>query len=194
MSLTFSGDIQPFTQLGQRLQKDGHRVRLATHATFRDFVIKSNLEFYPLGGDPQKLSEYMVRTHGSIIPSLGDLINEVPKNMAMLSEIIHSCWGACVSKDPGDPQARYIHAMYMRFTYNIHACSIFILGFYLTYCNLYKNIRPFIADSIISNPVTYGHIHCAEALGIPLHLMFPQVSYIKYIHISRFDILKLIFI
>lgn len=34
--------------------------------------------------------------------------------------------------------------------------------------------RPFAADAIISNPVTYAHAHCAEALGIPLHLMFPQ--------------------
>ena len=34
--------------------------------------------------------------------------------------------------------------------------------------------RPFRAQAIISNPVTYGHVHCAEALGIPLHLMFPQ--------------------
>jgi hypothetical protein len=35
--------------------------------------------------------------------------------------------------------------------------------------------EPFICDAIISNPVTYGHIHCAEALGVPLHMMFPQV-------------------
>jgi sterol 3beta-glucosyltransferase len=34
--------------------------------------------------------------------------------------------------------------------------------------------RPFLADAIISNPVSYGHIHCAEALSIPLHIMFPQ--------------------
>jgi hypothetical protein len=34
--------------------------------------------------------------------------------------------------------------------------------------------RTFIADAIISNPVTYGHIHCAEALSVPLHIMFPQ--------------------
>jgi hypothetical protein len=27
---------------------------------------------------------------------------------------------------------------------------------------------------IISNPVTYSHIHCAEALSAPLHLFFPQ--------------------
>ncbi|KAH9125057.1 hypothetical protein AeMF1_004274 [Aphanomyces euteiches] len=32
----------------------------------------------------------------------------------------------------------------------------------------------FQAHAIISNPVTYGHIHVAEKLGIPLHIMFPQ--------------------
>lgn len=33
---------------------------------------------------------------------------------------------------------------------------------------------PFITDAIISNPPTMGHIHVAEALGVPLHIMFPQ--------------------
>ena len=36
--------------------------------------------------------------------------------------------------------------------------------------------RVFHPHAIISNPVTYGHFHCAEKLGIPLHLMFPQVN------------------
>lgn len=31
---------------------------------------------------------------------------------------------------------------------------------------------PFIADVIIANPPSFGHIHCAERLGIRLHLMF----------------------
>ena len=53
------GDVQPFVYLGQRLQKDGHRVRLATHVDYRDDVTKGGLEFYPLAGDPRKLSEYM---------------------------------------------------------------------------------------------------------------------------------------
>ncbi|CAM9118290.1 unnamed protein product [Chrysoparadoxa australica] len=34
--------------------------------------------------------------------------------------------------------------------------------------------RPFIAEAIISNPVGYAHVHCAEALGVQLHMMFPQ--------------------
>jgi hypothetical protein len=28
-----------------------------------------------------------------------------------------------------------------------------------------EKLSPFVPDAIISNPVTYGHIHCAEALG-----------------------------
>ena len=27
-------------------------------------------------------------------------------------------------------------------------------------------------DAIIANPPSYGHLHCAEKLGIPLHMMF----------------------
>jgi hypothetical protein len=140
MTVGTRGDIQPFCQLGLRLLSHGHRVRLATHECFREYVSSTGLEYYPLAGDPHRLSEFMVRTHGNIIPSMSDLIHEVPKNLAMVGEIINSCWGACVSSDPEDSES-----------------------------------RPFIADAIISNPVTYGHIHCAEALGIPLHLMFPQV-------------------
>jgi hypothetical protein len=30
------------------------------------------------------------------------------------------------------------------------------------------DLTPFVADAIISNPVSYGHLHCAEALAIPL--------------------------
>lgn len=32
------GDVQPFIALGTELQKHGHRVRLATHDVFADFV------------------------------------------------------------------------------------------------------------------------------------------------------------
>jgi hypothetical protein len=34
--------------------------------------------------------------------------------------------------------------------------------------------RPFVADAIIANPPVNGHVHVAEALGIPCHIMFPQ--------------------
>jgi UDP:flavonoid glycosyltransferase YjiC (YdhE family) len=55
------GDVQPFVALGNELQRNGHRVRLATHDTFKSFVTSANLEFYPIGGDPEALMA--VRVH-----------------------------------------------------------------------------------------------------------------------------------
>lgn len=41
------------------LQDYGHRVRLATHSNFKEFVLTAGLEFYPIGGDPKILAECM---------------------------------------------------------------------------------------------------------------------------------------
>jgi hypothetical protein len=30
----------------------------------------------------------------------------------------------------------------------------------------------FVADAIIANPPSFAHVHIAEKLGIPLHMMF----------------------
>lgn len=38
--------------------------------------------------------------------------------------------------------------------------------------------KPFVADAIIANPPAFGHIHCAEKLGIPLHMMFTYVLHL----------------
>lgn len=31
---------------------------------------------------------------------------------------------------------------------------------------------PFVADAIIGNPPAFAHVHCAQALGVPVHIMF----------------------
>ncbi|KAM6507176.1 hypothetical protein FALCPG4_018558 [Fusarium falciforme] len=66
------GDVQPFIALGNELQRHGHRVRLATHDIFENFVRGSGLEFYPIGGDPAELIAYMVKNPG-LIPSMKSL-------------------------------------------------------------------------------------------------------------------------
>lgn len=58
----FTGDVQPYVALGQLLHKDGHRIRIASHETFRSFVNDSGLEFFNIGGDPKELMSYMVRS------------------------------------------------------------------------------------------------------------------------------------
>lgn len=32
------------------------------------------------------------------------------------------------------------------------------------------------AEAIIANPISYGHIHIADALGLPLHFLFSASS------------------
>ncbi|CAI7678318.1 unnamed protein product [Penicillium manginii] len=34
------------------------------------------------------------------------------------------------------------------------------------------SMAPFVADAIIANPPSFAHVHCAQALGVPLHIIF----------------------
>jgi len=132
------GDVQPFLPIARRLARDGHRVRLATHAVFRGFVESHGIEFFPLAGDPRELMEYMVMTGGRLIPHhLDQLLEQVPRKRAIMSAILASTWAACTEPDPGRP-----------------------------------NALPFTADAVIANPPSQGHIHVAEALHAPLHIVF----------------------
>ncbi|KAM3071633.1 hypothetical protein ACMFMG_009505 [Clarireedia jacksonii] len=129
------GDVQPFIALGNELQVAGHRVRIATHDVFRDFVHESGLEFYPIGGDPAELMAYMVRNPG-ILPSMGTMLSgEIAKKRKMICKMLEGCWNSCIEPDP-------------------------------------ITNTPFVAEAIIANPPSFAHVHCAQALGIPVHLMF----------------------
>ncbi|KAJ3506956.1 hypothetical protein NLJ89_g6575 [Agrocybe chaxingu] len=129
------GDVQPYVALGQQLAKDGHRVRIATHETFRSFVGDAGLEFFNIGGNPQDLMSYMVKNPG-LVPGIESLTNgDIKNKRKMLTEMIKGCWLSCHSPCPE-------------------------IG------------RAFAADAIISNPPAFAHIHCAEALGIPLLMSF----------------------
>ncbi|KAJ7363785.1 sterol glucosyltransferase [Mycena albidolilacea] len=129
------GDVQPFIALGNELQKHGHRVRLATHNVFEDFVRSSGLEFYPIGGDPAELMAFMVKNPG-LIPSIKSVrAGDIQRKRAMVMEMLDGCWRSCVEPDIVSKQ-------------------------------------PFVAEAIIANPPSFAHIHCAQALGIPVHLMF----------------------
>ena len=129
------GDVQPFIALAKTLRKYGHRVRLATHETFRKFVRDNGIEFYPLAGDPADLMSFMVKNAG-IFPSMSSIVaGDIAKNRRIMSDILASTWRACIEPDD-------------------------------------ETGIPFIAEAIIANPPSYGHIHCAQKLQIPLHMMF----------------------
>lgn len=93
------GDVQPFIALSLSLMKLGHRVRLATHETFRSFIRNESIEFFPLAGDPHELMAYMVKNPG-LIPGLSSVLaGDIGKKTKMMKEILHSCWASCTEPD-----------------------------------------------------------------------------------------------
>ena len=148
------GDVQPFVSLGKVLREQyGHRIRLATHPTFKTFVEENGLEFFSIGGDPAELMAFMVKNPG-LMPGLDSLASgDVGQRRRGMYQIVKGCWRSCIQTGDGmnekDPD------------YSAEA----------------KNIpeslsKPFICDAIIANPPSFAHVHCAERLGVPLHLMF----------------------
>lgn len=90
------GDVQPFVAIGKKLQENGHRVRLATHANFKEFVLGAGLEFYPLGGDPKVLAAYMVKNKGFLPSGPSEIL--IQRNQ--IKDIVFSLLPACVDPDP----------------------------------------------------------------------------------------------
>ena len=140
------GDIQPFLKIGKILRQDyGHRVRVASHPVFRDFVEEAGLEFFSVGGDPSELMAFMVKNPG-LIPSMQTVREgEIGKRRAAMAEMFEGFWRSCIHTTE-DEQDQDTDRM--------------------------GESQPFIADAIIANPPSMAHVHIAEKLGIPLHIMF----------------------
>jgi hypothetical protein len=156
------GDVQPFVALGKVLKETyGHRVRLATHPTFKDFVIENGLEFFSIGGDPAELMAFMVKNPG-LMPGFDTLRSgDIGKRRKGIAEILSGTWRSCIETGNGlgvDPLQQTVEEW---------------MGIEE---QLPEQLRkPFVADAIIANPPSFGHIHCAEKLGIPIHMMFTCV-------------------
>ena len=142
------GDIQPFLKLGKSLKEEhGHRVRIATHPAFKDFVEQdSGLEFFSVGGDPAELMAFMVKNPG-LVPSIETVkAGEIGRKRDSMYGMFQGFWRACINAT--DEETNAANAKMMSLS------------------------NPFVADAIIANPPSFAHIHCAERLGVPLHLVF----------------------
>ncbi|KAF2850174.1 glycosyltransferase family 1 protein [Plenodomus tracheiphilus IPT5] len=142
------GDIQPFIRIAKILKEDyGHRVRLATHPAFKDFVEKdSGLEFFSVGGNPAELMAFMVKNPG-LIPNIDTIKGgEIGRRRAQMYEMFQGMWRACINASDDETDQHNAKMMGDR--------------------------DPFVADAIIANPPSFAPQHIAEKLGIPLHMMF----------------------
>ncbi|WAO88920.1 Hypothetical protein NCS54_00628800 [Fusarium falciforme] len=144
------GDVQPFLPIAHLLSRPpfNHRVRICTHPIFKDFVEGQGVEFFSIGGDPEALMAYMVKNPG-LLPSRKSVKDgDVGKRRNEMWEIMHGAWRSCIEAGDG-MRAEPIRA-----------------------ANVQTPKDLFIADAIIANPPSMAHIHCAEKLGVPLHMVF----------------------
>ena len=155
------GDVQPFIALGQVLKKTyGHRVRVATHPTFREFVTDNGLEFFSIGGDPAELMAFMVKNPG-LMPGFDAMRSgDIGKRRKGIHEMVTGCWRSCIEAGDGTG---------MEASDTLIEGRSFDSGVSISGDPMSK---PFVADAIIANPPSFAHVHIAEKLGIPLHLMF----------------------
>ncbi|KAL4864883.1 hypothetical protein BDV12DRAFT_200697 [Aspergillus spectabilis] len=147
------GDIQPFLAIGKQLRSHGHRVRLATHLSFRETVEDENLEFFNIGGDPAELMAFMVK-NPSLMPDMRTIRSgAIRKRRREMKEIFSGCWRSCFETGDGTGIEHHIAADPWSDEIN-YRCL------------------PFVADVIIANPPSFAHLSCAEKLGVPVNMMF----------------------
>jgi hypothetical protein len=115
-------------------------------------VEENGLEFFSIGGDPAELMAFMVKNPG-LMPGFDALKSgDVGKRRKGMEDILLGCWRACIEAGDGlGPPPRLEGGINME-------------------TNLSE--KPFIADAIIANPPSFAHVHIAEKLGVPLHMMF----------------------
>lgn len=112
MVLGSRGDIQPFLRIGQVLREYGHRVRIASHPAFKDFVENdTHLEFFSVGGDPAELMAFMVKNPG-LIPSMETVKSgEIGRRREQMFHMFKGFWRACINATDGEPDSHNLRMM-----------------------------------------------------------------------------------
>jgi len=163
------GDILPFCGLAKRLQQEGHRVRIATHEDHRNIVMSKDIEvdihsvsFLPASIPlfvQKRFSHHFVSHCLQFYPLAGD-----PRVLSSwMIQTGGNVWGEAKNPQLIPEKSRMVLDI-MRSSWPA-ATEVDPED---------PDSRPFLADAIISNPPVGGHVHVAEALGVPCHIMFPQ--------------------
>ncbi|MEB3210447.1 MAG: glycosyltransferase [Leptolyngbyaceae bacterium] len=95
------GDVQPYIALGVGLQRAGHTVRLTTHATFQDTITRYGLDFWPIGGNIQDITQgesgqRMIEAGGNPFQALSRLRQALEP---ILAECLDQTWHSCQDVD-----------------------------------------------------------------------------------------------
>ncbi|KAG6092470.1 hypothetical protein E4U30_005397 [Claviceps sp. LM220 group G6] len=151
----------------------------------KSFVEENGLEFFNIGGDPAELMAFMVKNPG-LMPGIDALKSgEITRRRRGIEEMLLGCWRSCFEAGDGMGPPPKQHRVNAPLDF-----SQILQG--------HEGAQPFVADAIIANPPSFAHIHIAEKMGIPLHMMFTSPALIPkpndwpvHIDISGFCFLDL---
>ncbi|KAJ3786365.1 glycosyltransferase family 1 protein [Lentinula aff. detonsa] len=90
------GDVQPYIALAKGLQADGHKVRIATHKEFKEWIEAHDIEYGYVGGDPAELMRICVE-NGMFTVSF--LKEGLQKFRGWLDDLLKTSWEACQGTD-----------------------------------------------------------------------------------------------
>lgn len=164
------------------LKADGHRIRIATHKAFDQFVTEAGMEFFDIGGNPQDLMSYMVKSEFIVLEIFSLLFPPKEKERLLIA---HRPWtgpgnGVYLERrhkaKAGDARRGAASIEERNMIMLMPVALKMILGCWdaCTTPNEPGDLTPFVVDAIISNPPAFAHVHCAEALGVPLQLSFSR--------------------
>lgn len=90
------GDVQPYIALGLGLKKEGHRVTIATHEEYKNWIEGFGIEHRTTGGDPGALMKLSVE-HRMFSPEF--FKESISKFRPWLDQHLADSWEACKSAD-----------------------------------------------------------------------------------------------
>ncbi|CAG7846562.1 Sterol 3-beta-glucosyltransferase; AltName: Full=Autophagy-related protein 26 [Serendipita indica DSM 11827] len=90
------GDVQPYIALAKGLQADGHKVKIATHLEFKDWVEGHGIEYGYVGGDPAELMRICVENGTFTVAFLRE---GLAKFRGWLDDLLKTSWEACQGSD-----------------------------------------------------------------------------------------------
>ncbi|KAI0026741.1 hypothetical protein K488DRAFT_20448, partial [Vararia minispora EC-137] len=90
------GDVQPYIALARGLMADGHRVRIATHGEFREWIESFGIEFGYVGGDPAELMRLCIENGTFTISFLKEGLQ---KFRGWIEDLLKTSWEACQNTD-----------------------------------------------------------------------------------------------
>ncbi|SCZ92669.1 BZ3500_MvSof-1268-A1-R1_Chr5-2g08087 [Microbotryum saponariae] len=96
MTIGSRGDVQPYIALCKGLKAEGHKVKIATHGEFKEWVEGHGIEHEEIGGDPAELMQLMIAHDFFTIAFMKEAVG---KFRGWLDDLLETAWKACQGAD-----------------------------------------------------------------------------------------------